>query len=93
MGGWLSPCTAITTYNTTSSGIIAIGARRPKCLSPPYPYYYENKKILLNYVMNMWTVPRDSPFYCMVIQKLSNYYFMNNFSVLLYKYMFQIIAK
>ena len=53
MGGWLSPCTAITAYNTTSSGNIAIWARRTKCHSPPYPYYYENNKLLLNYVMHM----------------------------------------
>ena len=48
MGGWLSPCTAITTYNLISSSNKAIWARRTKCHSPPYPYYYENKK-LLNY--------------------------------------------
>ena len=39
----------------------AIWARRTKCHSPPYPYNYENNKLLLNYLMHMWTVPRDSP--------------------------------
>ena len=73
MGGWLSPCTAITTYNTTSSGNIAIWPRRTKCHSPPYPTIMKIKKILLNYVMHMWAVPR-ALLYCMVIQKLSNYY-------------------
>ena len=46
MGGWLTLCTAITAYNTTSSGNIAIWARRTKCLGPPYPYYYGNNKLL-----------------------------------------------
>ena len=78
MGGWLSPCTAITAYNTRWSGNKAIWARRTKCHSPPYPYYYGNNKLLLNYAMHMWAVPRDSP-YCMVVWKMSNYYFMNIF--------------
>ena len=52
MGGWLSPCTTITAYNTTSLSNKAIWARRTKCHSPPYPYYNGNKK-LLNYVMHM----------------------------------------
>ena len=92
MGGWLSPCTAITAYNTTSLGNKAIWARRTKCHSPPYPYYYGNKKILLNYVMHMWTVPRDSsvPHDDLKNVKLLFYEY---FSMLLYKYIFQIIAK
>ena len=53
MGGWLSPCTAITAYNLKSSSNKAIWARRTKCQSPPCPYYYENKKLLLNYIMHM----------------------------------------
>ena len=60
VGGWLSPCTSITAYNTTSSGNKAIWARRTKCHSPPYPYYYENNKLLLNYSMHMLAVSRDS---------------------------------
>ena len=92
MGGWLSPCTAITAYNTTSSGNIAIWARRTKCHSPPYPYYYENKKILLNYVMHMWAGSRDSSLLYddLEIVKLLFYEYL---SVLLYKYMFKIIVK
>ena len=27
----------------------------------PYPYNYENNKLLFNYLMHMWAVPRDSP--------------------------------
>ena len=78
MGGWLSPCTAITAYNTTSSGSKAIWARRTECHSPPYPYYYENNKLLLNYTMHMWTVPRNSPLLHGGLD-ISNYYFMNVF--------------
>ena len=47
MGGWLSPVLQLTEYNTTSSGNIAIWARRTKCHSPPYPYYYEINKIII----------------------------------------------
>ena len=61
VAGWLSPCTAITAYNTTSSLNKAIWARKTKCHSPPYPYKYENNKLLINYLMHMWAVPRDSP--------------------------------
>ena len=68
MGGWLSPCTAITTYNTTSLGNKAIWARRTKCHSPPYPYYYGNKK----YTCGLYL---GTLLYCMVIWKMSNYYF------------------
>ena len=46
MGGWLSLCTAITAYNTTLSGNIATWARRTKCHSHPYPYYYGNNNLL-----------------------------------------------
>ena len=92
MGGWLSPCATITAYNLISSSNKAIWARRTKCHSPPHPYYYENKKLLLNYVMHMWVVSRDSPLLHgdLEIVKLLFYEY---FSVLLYKYMFQIIAK
>ena len=92
MGGWLSPCTAITAYNLISSSNKAIWARRTKCHSPPYPYYYKNKKLLLNYVMHMWAVPRDSPLphgYLEIVKLL----FYEYLSALLYKYMLQIIAK
>ena len=61
MGGWLSPCTAITAYNLISSSNKATWARRTKCHSPPYPYYYVNKKLSLNYVMHMRAISRDSP--------------------------------
>ena len=47
-------------YNLISSSNKAIWARRTKCHSPPYPYYYENKKLLFNYVMHMWAVSRNS---------------------------------
>ena len=60
MGGWLSPCTAITAYSTIWSLNKAIWARRTKCHSPPYPYNYENNKLSLNYLMHMWAVPRES---------------------------------
>ena len=92
LGGWLFPRTAITTYNTTSSGNIAIWARRTKCHSPPYPYYYENNKLLLNYVIHMLAVPRDS---LLLHGDLENVklLFCEYLSMLLYKYMFQIIAK
>ena len=92
MGGWLSPCTAITAYNTTSSGNKAIWARRTKCHSPPYPYYYENNKLLLNYTMHMWAVPRDSPLQHGGLENIK-LLFYEYLSVLLYKYIFQIIAK
>ena len=92
MGGWLSPCTTITAYNTTSSGNTAIWARRTKCHSPPYPYYYENNKLLLNYVMHMWAIPRDSPLLHGDLENVT-LLFYEYLSVLLYKYMFQIIAK
>ena len=78
MGGWLSPCTAITAYNTTSSGNIAIWARRTKCHSPPYPYYYENNKLLLNYIMHMCAIPMDSSLPHGDLE-ISKYYFMNTF--------------
>ena len=93
MGGWLSPCTAITAYNTTSSGNKAIWARRTKCHSPPYPYYYENNKLLLlNYTMHMWAVPRDSPLLHGGLENVK-LLFDEYLSMLLYKYMFQTIAK
>ena len=53
MGGWLSPCTAITTYNLISSSNKAIWARRTKCHSPPTHTIMKIKKLLLNYVMHM----------------------------------------
>ena len=37
----------------------------------PLPYNYENNKLLLNYLMHMWAVPRDF--------LLLHYYFMNIF--------------
>ena len=92
MGGWLSPCTAITAYNTTSLSNKAIWARRTKCHSLPYPYYYENKKILLNYVMHMKAIPRDSPLLHGDLENVK-LLFYEYLSMLLYKYMFQIIAK
>ena len=92
MGGWLSPCTAITAYNTTSSGNIAIWARRTKCHSLSYPYYYGNEKRLLNYVMHMWAVTRDSPLPHGDLENVK-LLFYEYLSMLLYKYMFQIIAK
>ena len=87
MRGWLSPYTTITTYNLISSSNKAIWARRTKCHSPPYPYYYENKKLLLNYVMHMQTLSRDSPLLYGDLEnvKLLLYEYL---SVLLYKYMF-----
>ena len=50
------------------------------------------KKILLNYVMHMWTVPGDSP---LLHDDLENVklLFYEYLSMLLFKYMFQIIAK
>ena len=86
MGGWISPCTAITAYNTTSSGNIAIWART-KCHSPPYPYYYENNKLSLNYVTHMWAVLRDSPLQHGDLENVK-LLFYEYFSMLLYKYMF-----
>ena len=38
----------------------AIWARSTKCHSPPYPYQYESKILLLNSLTHMWTVTRDS---------------------------------
>ena len=35
MGGWLSPCTAVTTYNLISSSNKAIWARRTKFTGLP----------------------------------------------------------
>ena len=92
IGGGLSPCSTITAYNTTSSGNIAIWARRTKCHSPSFLYYYENKKILLNYVMHMWAVSRDSPLLHGDLENVK-LLFYEYLSVLIYKYMFQIIAK
>ena len=93
MGGWLSPCTAITTYNTTSSDNKAIWARRTKCHSPRYPYYYENNKLLLlNYTMHMWAIPRHSPLLHGGLEN-DKLLFYEYISVLLYKYIFQNIAK
>ena len=92
MGGWLSLCTAITAYITTSSGNKAIWARRIKCHSPPYPYYYENNNLLLNYVMHIQSVPRDSPLLHGGLEN-DKLLFYEYFSMLLYKYIFQIIAK
>ena len=92
MGGWLSPCTVITAYNLISSSNKAIWARRTKCHSSPYPYYYENKKLLLNYTMHMSAVPRNSLLLHGSLEnvKLLIYEYL---SVLMYKYIFQIIAK
>ena len=53
VGGWLSPSTAITAYNTTRSYKKAIWARRTKCHSPPYPYKNANNKLLLNCLMHI----------------------------------------
>ena len=92
MGGWLSPYTAITAYNTTSLSNKAIWARRTKCHSPPYPYYYENKKLLLNYIIHMWAVPRDCPLLYGELENVKLLFYEYR-SVLFYKYMFQIITK
>ena len=81
------PCSAITAYNLILSSNKAIWARRTKCHSPPYPYYYENKKLLLNYVMHMWAVPRDSPLLHGDLENVK-LLFYEYLSVLLYKYMF-----
>ena len=60
MKGWLSPYNAITTYQTSWPLNKAILARRTKCHIPPYPNNYENYKLLLNYLIHMWAVPRVS---------------------------------
>ena len=91
MGGWLSPCTAITAYNTTSSGNTAIWERRTKCHSPPYPYHYENKNIIK--LCNAHVAePRNSLLQYGDLENVKLLFF-EYLSVLLYKYMFQIIAK
>ena len=68
-------------------GNMAIWARRTKCHSPPYPYYYEKIKILLHYIIYMWAVPRDSPLPHGNLEKVG-LLFYKYISALLYKYMF-----
>ena len=71
MGGWLSPCTAITACNTTSSLNKVIWARRTKCYNPPIlSCYYINtcSKLLPNKFMELSKtkaiarVPRPEPY-------------------------------
>ena len=87
MRGWLSPYNAITAYQTSRPLNKAIWARRTKCHSPPYPYNYENYKLLLSYLIHMWVVPRDSqlPLGGLDYTQLLFYEYL---SALLYKYMF-----
>ena len=54
---------------------------------PPYPYNYENYKLLLNYLIHMWAVPGDSH---LLLDGLdyTQLLFCEYLSALLYKYMF-----
>ena len=46
--------------------------------APPYPYIYEKYKLLINYFIHIWAVPRDSHLLLGGLD-YTNYYFMNTF--------------
>ena len=87
MGGWLSPYDALTAYQTSWSCNKAIWARRTKIAQSPLPIHYENYKLLTNYFIHIWTVPRDSRLLLggLDYAKLLFYEYL---STLVYKYIF-----
>ena len=78
MIGWLSPYNAISAYQTSWSLNKAICARRTKCHSPLTHIIMKNYKLLSNYLIHMWAVPRDC-YLLLGSLDYTNYYFMNVF--------------
>ena len=81
------PYNAITACETTRPCNKAIWARRTKIGQSPLPIHYENYKLLTNYFIHIWAVPRDSHLLLggLDYDKLLFYEYL---SALLNKYMF-----